>query len=37
MGAAPSDEPDGFDRRDIIFFVVMVMIFAFAIIASKHI
>ena len=36
MGANPSDEPEGIDRRDIIFYTVMVLLFAFAIFASKH-
>ena len=38
MGALPqNDEPEGIDRRDIIFYTVMALILAFAIIASKHI
>jgi hypothetical protein len=37
MGSVPSgDKPEGFDRSDIIFYVVMVLIFAFAIYASKY-
>jgi hypothetical protein len=37
MGANPNDdEPEGVDRRDIIFYTVMALIFAFAIFASKH-
>lgn len=35
MGAAPPDKPEGFDKSDVIFYAVMALLFAFAIIASK--
>ena len=36
MGAAQPDQPEGFDRNDIIFLVAMILIFAFAIYASEQ-
>ena len=35
MGALPDHEPEGIDRRDVIFYVCMALLFIFAIIASK--
>lgn len=36
MGAMPNDEPEGIDRRDVIFYVCMALIFAFAYFAGKY-
>lgn len=37
MGAVPNDDqPEGIDRRDIIFYCVMAALLAFAVIASKY-